>query len=327
MKLLLMLLLSLLSINSYATQVVVPVSWNNGDAVTAAKLNSINNAFANVINGGLDNTNMASGYKLFQVVSALPSPGNQGNVVFNTSDNSLNLDNGSAWLTTITPSGVVATGQLPYYNSGWKLLNPGAQYYALVSNGTSSLPSYQQISLVNGVTGNLPIGNLNSGANASSSTFWRGDGFWTVIPHGIQVFNASGTFVAPDGVTQILISQIGAGGASNSSGTTQGGASGMWVQDYPYTVIPGNSYTVTIGAGTSGAGGDTTFASLTVKGGVGATSGVPGKNPPDQIGVSTPGSTTFGGSTPWGLYTSPNTGAGADITGNAGSSGRCIIKY
>lgn len=144
-KILLTILIYLLSINSYATQVVVPTSWNNGDTVTAAKLNGINNAFANVINGNLDNTNMASGYKLFQVVANLPSPGNQGNVAFLTSNNTLNLDNGSAWVSTVTPSGTLATGDVPYYNGGWQLLSPGAQYLPLISNGITSLPSYQAL--------------------------------------------------------------------------------------------------------------------------------------------------------------------------------------
>lgn len=102
-----------------------------------------------------------------------------------------------------------------------------------------------------------------------------------------QVFTSSGTFQVPANVTRIKISATGGGGGGAGGSATYaggGGGSGGYTEGV-FTVTPGTSYTVTIGAaGAAGAssagggnGGTTTFgALLTATGGSG---GAYGANP------------------------------------------------
>lgn len=179
-----------------------------------------------------------------------------------------------------------------------------------------------------------------------------------------EIFTASDTFTAPAGITKVYLSMVGGGGVGGndqnygSSNAGSGGTGGDSVINYPYTVVPGNNYTVTVG----GSAQNTSFDSLTVTAGLagnqggaspgatksatlrlngiaGASGGAGGKGliHGGDGGAGIGGTGGGGGGTPFGdggnaaTAAAANTGGGGGgsvgTTYYAGGSGICIVMY
>lgn len=162
-------------------------------------------------------------------------------------------------------------------------------------------------------------------------------------PAASELFTSSGTWVCPQGVTKIYVSMCGGGGGGagggggGGTGPSGGGSAANSLLWFPYTVIPGNSYTVTIGAagaagtggtsapGTDGTdGGNTSFDTLTCLGGKKGTATTAGTNTSISRNAHATNGTAgnpqeLGGNGGLGVFNTNGGGGGASIFGAGGS--------
>lgn len=221
---------------------------------------------------------------------------------------------------------VIAQGDL-WFGSGAGVVSAlakSASATRYVSNtGALNNPAWAQVNLANGVTGNLPVTNLNSGTSAAATTYWRGDGTWaaTVVSVTRQTFcpsgctttiagGATGTYTPTTGFLYGIVETCGGGGGGGGAAaagvTAQGGAGGGGAGGYTRSVVTAATIGASkvVGIGTAGTAGTAGFNA----GGNGGTSCLTTTNCGSGVIVSALGGTGGSG----------NAGGGGGASGGAG---------
>lgn len=181
------------SFDNYLTSGTVTADGDSG-------INTRLNLLKNEINGGLNNQNTAEGFFFIESLSSLPAAGNQGRVVFNTTNNTLNFDTGLTFLATA----LLANTQT---FSGTNTFSGNTVFDGTVTVNNTFSTAGTSNTIGNGGSDTLTL-NVPGGMTLSAATTWTLTGALTV----------SGTIANLGTVTT----------ADINGGTWQGTIDGSW---------------------------------------------------------------------------------------------------
>ncbi|WP_099709920.1 T9SS sorting signal type C domain-containing protein [Flavobacterium sp. 9] len=243
--------------------------------------------------------------------------------------------NGSPVISISTPPTVSITGSSNICVNGTTKLSPTSG-----GNWVSNNPLIASVANNGDVVG-LATGTATFSFTSGTAPNCSATTAAVTVSSSTIVFDSSGSYTIPAGVTNIQVECWGAGGggggASNNPSAGGGGAGGSYVKNASFTVTPNSTYTINVGTGgtvsttaTGGTGGSSWFGSATTILAVGGRGGVVGNNTTNNGTGGTAVSTGNVGGTTTSAYGAA--GGSANLTGasriagsgSAGANGGAI---